>query len=180
MTVLVYGGSGSGKSAYAEQTACKLAGDGPLYYLATMRVCGAEGREKVKRHRRMRAGKGFRTLECGDGFTPVLRETGGTAVLLECLSNLTANLMFPGDAEEPKAAAAMAAEITEQVLLLAERAAHLVVVTNNVFEDGNVYDSGTMEYIRALSGVNRNLAERADIVVEVVAGIPVFLKGAGL
>ena len=34
-----------------------------------------------------------------------------------------------------------------------------------------------MEYLAALGEINRKLAERADAVVEVVAGIPVWQKG---
>ena len=53
---------------------------------------------------------------------------------------------------------------------------HLVIVTNEVFSDGNVYDSETMEYIRCLGMINAALAGMADQVIEVVCGIPVPLK----
>ena len=46
MITLVIGGSGSGKSAYAEQMAVKAAGNGSLYYVATMQVCDEEGKKK--------------------------------------------------------------------------------------------------------------------------------------
>ena len=42
MIALVIGGSGSGKSAYAEQMAVKAAGNGSLYYVATMQVYDEE------------------------------------------------------------------------------------------------------------------------------------------
>ena len=45
MMVVVTGASGSGKSEYAEGVAVKLAGKGDLYYLATMRVYGEEGKD---------------------------------------------------------------------------------------------------------------------------------------
>lgn len=50
MIALVIGGSGSGKSAYAEQMAVKAAGNGSLYYVATMQVYDEEGKKKVERH----------------------------------------------------------------------------------------------------------------------------------
>ncbi|MDE6212686.1 MAG: bifunctional adenosylcobinamide kinase/adenosylcobinamide-phosphate guanylyltransferase, partial [Lachnospiraceae bacterium] len=53
---------------------------------------------------------------------------------------------------------------------------HLIVVTNNIFEDGIVYEEAPMEYIRAMGELNRRLADLADQVVEVVAGIPVVIK----
>ena len=48
--ILVIGGSGSGKSAYAEQMAVKAAGKGSLYYVATMQVYDEEGKKKVRIH----------------------------------------------------------------------------------------------------------------------------------
>ena len=65
MMVLVIGGSGSGKSDFAEREACLLGGEhgGQKYYVAAMRVFDDEGRQKVDRHQRMRSGKGFVTIE---------------------------------------------------------------------------------------------------------------------
>ena len=63
MLVVVTGGSGSGKSAYAEQQVLE-AGDAPRYYIATMMPYGEEGRRRVEKHRRMRREKHFETIEC--------------------------------------------------------------------------------------------------------------------
>ena len=57
---LVLGGSGSGKSAYAEQL---LDGYSRKYYIATMQVFDAESEKRVAHHRQLRAGKGFVTVE---------------------------------------------------------------------------------------------------------------------
>ena len=66
MLVAVTGGSGSGKSAYAEQTAVRLADGGRLLYLATMMRDGAGAQERIRRHRALRRGKGFLTIEKTD------------------------------------------------------------------------------------------------------------------
>ena len=71
MMELVTGGSGSGKSAYAEDRICALyeeyrktgKKEQKLYYIATMYPYGTETEEKIADHRRRREGKGFRTLE---------------------------------------------------------------------------------------------------------------------
>ena len=60
MIHLVIGGSGSGKSEFAENL---LEDSQRKYYIATMQVYEEEGRKKVARHRRLRAGKGFQTIE---------------------------------------------------------------------------------------------------------------------
>ena len=73
-------------------------------------------------------------------------------------------------------------EVTETVLqgmeILEKETAHLIVVTNDVFEDGIFYERGTMEYLECMGEIHIELAEKADTVVEVVAGIPFFWKGS--
>lgn len=176
MTILIQGGSGSGKSAYAEAVALSLRKERePLYYLATMKVYDEEGKKKVERHRQLRAGKGFLTIE-----QPVQigkasgRIEEGSIVLLECMSNLAANEMFAG--EVAKETQNVICEILEGVHLLSEKAEHLIIVTNNVFEDGIRYEEMTRRYIEALGQINCGLALLAEEVVEIVAGIPVPLK----
>ena len=196
MMVLVVGGSGSGKSSYAEKTAVSLAQESvkeitklentslsdfklrtaKKYYLATMQVFDDEGRKKVEKHRNLRDGKGFFTIEQPTRISGALEkmEDGERTVLLECISNLTANEMF----SEEKAKTQM--QVTENVIrdikMLKEQTNHFVVVSNNVFEDGITYDETTTEYIQAMGKINQKLAALADRVVEVVAGIPVILK----
>ena len=69
MMILVTGGASSGKSAYAEQLACSLPGS--RYYLAAMKPFGEEGARRIARHRALRAGKGFVTVECYEGLETV-------------------------------------------------------------------------------------------------------------
>ena len=95
MMILVTGGSGSGKSAFAED--CVIAcGEMSRVYIATMYPFDEESRKRVKRHRDMRFGKGFDTVECYTGLSEV-RVPKGCTVLLECMSNLVANEIFRED-----------------------------------------------------------------------------------
>ena len=71
MLHIVYGGSASGKSSYAESIAMSLQGDGRLLYIATMypykwntTEIDPETMQRINRHRAMRADKGFDTVEC--------------------------------------------------------------------------------------------------------------------
>lgn len=194
MITLVTGGSGSGKSAYAEDVAVSAEGT-EKYYIATMQIYDAEGERKVERHRKLRAGKGFTTVESprnvGQVVFPTFTETKTVCkdcqepehirkkqeqrtALLECMSNLVANEMFSTDGMREEDA--VVTKVVQDMELLATKLDHLVIVTNNVFEDGIPYDEGTMAYLRALGRINTVLAKRADRVVEVVVGIPVILK----
>ena len=208
MITLITGGSGSGKSAYAEKYICYVSnekGYKEKYYIATMQVFDDEGQRKIDRHRRLRAGKGFITVEqprdIQNAVSKLQSESSlktGRSALLECMSNLVANVMFPPvDASGMQAAEAekealddpenmkdyettqisrVSKKVLKEVSILSENVAELVIVTNNVFEDGVCYDESTMNYIKAMGIVNRGLAAMAERVVEVVAGIPVAVK----
>lgn len=208
MITLITGGSGSGKSAYAEKYICHASNEKGFkekYYIATMQVFDDEGQRKIDRHRSLRAGKGFITIEqprdIQDAVSKLQSENclkTGRSALLECMSNLVANEMFPPvDASDTKEAGVkkepldepenmrdydntlislVSKKVLKDVSILSENVAELVIVTNNVFEDGVCYDESTMNYIKAMGIVNRGLAAMAESVVEVVAGIPVAVK----
>lgn len=186
MMLLVIGGSGSGKSEYAENALLSLTKDSQIkrYYLAAMQVFDEESMEKVERHRQNRRGKGFHTIEQPTVIENALEKMGAgekiiiekekKAALLECISNLAANEMF--SEEVPGFAEQVTENVVRGIRMLKENLAHLVVVSGNVFEDGNTYDPATMEYIRAMGRINQRLSSMADRVVEVVVGIPVIIK----
>ena len=189
MITLVLGGSGSGKSAYAEHL---LDGKTNKYYIATMQVYDAEGEKKVARHQRLRAGKGFVTMEqprdigevdFSEGAQQAMEtpDRAGQNVmerprcaLLECMSNLVANEMFSG--ADIVSEDAVVAHILQGIKNLSTKVDELVIVSNNVFEDGISYDATTQAYIRALGRINTGVAALADTVTEVVVGIPVSIK----
>ena len=50
-------------------------------------------------------------------------------------------------------------------------------MTDEIGNDGVLYDPATTAYLAALGALNRAVAARADAVFEVVAGIPIPLKG---
>ena len=169
MLTLVVGGAASGKSEYAERLVLQTAL--PRYYLATMQVWDAECAARVEKHRRMRAEKQFETLECPLHLGTVRLPARGTA-LLEDLGNLTANELY----DPTGAGEAAASAILDGLDRLAAQCEHLVVVSNEVFSGGANYAGDTDRYLKALAQVNNALAARADTVVRVVCGIPVYYK----
>ena len=80
MLILVSGGAGSGKSEFAEGLVTSSGLDGRVY-LATMKVWAAESVRRVERHRQMRAGKGFETLECPENLADAVLPSGCAALL---------------------------------------------------------------------------------------------------
>lgn len=178
MMVLVIGGSGSGKSAFAEGYTQSLSESMTKYYIATMKVFDNEGQKKVLRHQMLRSGKGFLTIEQQTDLEQAIQKMKEEkrVVLLECMSNLVANEMF--SEIEPVQEEIVTERIVKAVRLLNANTEHLIIVSNNVFEDGKIYDDTTMSYIRAMGKINEKMAEIADEAVEVVVGIPLFLKKA--
>ncbi|MBQ4522675.1 MAG: bifunctional adenosylcobinamide kinase/adenosylcobinamide-phosphate guanylyltransferase [Lachnospiraceae bacterium] len=176
MMTLIIGGSGSGKSAFAEDYIVSLSKEKKKYYIATMQVYDEEGEKKMERHRTLRSGKDFSTIEQTVDLKKSTEkmEAGDRTALLECISNLTANEMFAG--EVPETEEVVTEKIVKEIETLNKEVTHLVIVSNNVFEDGQVYDKTTMAYIRAMGRINEMLADMADEVVEVVVGIPLVIK----
>ena len=170
MMTVVTGGSGSGKSAFAED---KIVSFGPAkrIYIATMHPYDEESHKRVARHRKMRAGKGFETIECYTGLKN-LDFPENAVVLLECMSNLAANEMF----EEKGAGEKTVEAVLEGIKKLSSQVRHLVIVTNEIFSDGMVYDKETENYQRLLGRINAYLAEISDVCYEVVYGIPLRIK----
>ncbi len=169
MITLVTGGSKCGRSSYAE--GLLQGAEGAKIYIATMMPYGEEAQITISRHREMRRGKGFETVErytdIGGAVIPL-----GSSVLIEDIGNLCANEMF---CEEP--ADDPCGRIVSGIKALAEKAEDIVMVTSQTGSDGIDYDGGTAEYIKVLGQVNAALAQTADNVIECVYGIPVALKG---
>lgn len=173
MRTLVVGGSGSGKSAYAERLACSRSAD--RAYLATMAHVGAEARKRIARHRAQRAGLGFVTYERVGGLCP-LPPSGGV-VLLDDLGNLVSNALFAPDgtmADPHEVLDRLDAELRE----LEERFEHVVVVGIEVGCAGAYPYEATNAWIRTLGALSCRLAARYDEVIEVVAGIACIVKEA--
>ncbi len=175
MMHLITGGSASGKSVYAEDLAVRAGRE--RFYIATMRPFGEEGMERVRKHRSMREGKGFVTVECCRDLCQVQTGSGAykeRVILLECMSNLVANELFEAGGKDEE----ICQRIWEGIRHLQKQAENLMIVTNEIFSDGLGYDSETLRYIRLLAMVNQRLVQAADQVTEVVYGIPVPVKAA--
>ena len=202
MLHIVYGGSASGKSSYAESFAMSLQGEGRLLYIATMypykwntTEIDPETMQRIERHRATRADKGFDTVECYRHVEHIVAKRQDV-LLLECMSNLLANEMYLEQdsddgglaetmSEVEKAGVGMSEtlspvskKIVQALVNLSTRVQDVVIVTNDVFSDGGslTYDESTREYVKNLAEINCALAREAATVTEVVCGIPVIVK----
>lgn len=180
MFVYVSGGCKNGKSFFAQRVAKELAGDGPLYYIATMIPSDDEDRARIERHIKEREGWGFVTVEQPRSLETLLErvDTGGT-FLLDSVTAVLANEMFaapenaPGGADEGEGQRDMFAprRVAGSLTRLAEGVKNIVMVSDYIYSDATIYDFTVEEYRKGLAFVDCFMASRADRVVEVAYGI---------
>ncbi len=165
---LVLGGAASGKSAYAESLILQ-AGGTPVY-IATAQAFDAEMVEKIARHRHMR-GDGWTTIEEPIDIAGALGKCTGTdPILIDCVTLWLTNVILDDHDVEHYSNALLSA--------LADCQAPVVIVSNEVGQ-GIVPDNALSRRFRNAQGrLNQRVAAEAELVVAVMAGIPLTLKGS--
>jgi adenosylcobinamide kinase/adenosylcobinamide-phosphate guanylyltransferase len=178
---LITGGARSGKSDYAQQLARQS--PQPVLFVATATAGDEEMHRRIEAHKMARP-DGWRTLETPRNVGDAIRREIGSAstVVVDCITLLVSNvLMKYSDADgelnqPPLAEADVIAEMDSLSDCLLDTDASFIIVTNEVGL-GLVPDNPLGRLYRDLLGqANRLLAERADEVYLMVAGLPVKVK----
>lgn len=167
--ILVLGGAASGKSAFAESLCLKA--DGPRHYIATAQAFDDEMRDKITRHQ-ARRDAGWTTIEAPLDLAPALASFGPKdVVLLDCVTLWLSNHLL--------AESALETEFDTLLQALAQCRAETLVLVSNEVGHGVVPDTALGRRFRAAQGqLNQLLAQAADRVALVTAGLPLLLKGA--
>lgn len=164
---LVIGGARSGKSAFAEGL---VTGTGrPRRYIATAEAWDDEMRARIAQHRADR-GAGWITAEAPLDLCGALTAAGSDeVVLVDCATLwLTNHLLAEHD---------LGAEAASLMAALAASAAPVVIVSNEVGWS-IVPENALARRFRDEQGrLNQRLAQAAGLVVTVIAGLPMVLKG---
>ena len=176
MIVFVSGGAKNGKSGFAQNLAVKLAGEGKRYYVATRIPVDEEDYQRIRRHVADRAGLGFETIECGGDILSCLNYDKNGAFLLDSVTALLQNVMFPPERNYEMDLQA-AEKCAEDVVSFAKSVANAVIVSDYIYSDAQHYDESTECYRRCLADIDRRLAQISDTVIEVSAGQLIFHKG---
>ncbi len=165
---LVLGGASSGKSAFAERLV--LSADKPAVYLATAQADDDEMADRIARHRKRR-GAAWRTLEVPLEVAATLQGLAADeVVLLDCATLWLSNHLLKGRDIESEQEALLSA--------LKSCACSVVVVSNEVGQ-GVVPDNAlARRFSEAQGRLNQHIAAHADLVVSVIAGLPIELKRA--
>ncbi len=169
---LVLGGARSGKSTYAEKLATGTLFGGtpkPALYIATAEAGDVEMATRIMAHR-ARRGANWTTIETPLALDEAVlaNAVAGRPILVDCLTLWLSNLMH---AERDLDEAA-----DELVRALEGLAAPVVFVSNEVGL-GIVPETSLGRAFRDAQGrLNMRMAERADRVILLTAGLPLVLK----
>lgn len=175
MTILLTGGAACGKSYVAEQLVTRF--PGKRYYIATMRPWGADGQAKVAKHRAMRQGKHFQTIECYGDLGSVSLNESDSVVLLECITNLVADELYDDEGNKQPYEQVLS-RVISGIESVKKQCAELIMITNDVGADGIEYEQDTADYVRLLGQVNCLVAAQSNVVIDMACGVPLVVKGS--
>lgn len=164
---LVIGGARSGKSAFAEGLV--TATGRPRRYIATAEAWDDEMRDRIARHRQDR-GAAWTTVEAPLDLGPALAGARpDEAVLVDCATLWLTNHLL-ADHDLPA--------LTEALVQALAACPAPVVIVSNETGWGIVPDNALARRFRDAQGrLNQRLAAEAGLVVTVIAGLPLALKG---
>jgi adenosylcobinamide kinase/adenosylcobinamide-phosphate guanylyltransferase len=169
--ILITGGCRSGKSRfaldYANQHFSKK------IYIATCEALDEEMVQRIENHQKIR-GPEWQTIE---EPLEIVGEIGQyrnevDLILLDCITLWLSNLLTKGNTDLK-----IIDEINRLVEIMKQTSTSLIMVSNEVGM-GIVPADPLSRRFRDLSGMaNQRIAEVVDMVIFMVSGIPIFLKG---
>lgn len=174
---LILGGARSGKSSYA-QTLAQETGKS-VTFIATAQALDDEMSTRIQKHRVERPAE-WETLEIPFDLATCAGQIKSEVVILDCITLFITNLMmqYVKDdlVDEAPFMAAVHREIDELLAALQGQEQNWLIVSNEVglglvppYQMGRVYRD-------AIGWANQRLAREADVVVFMVAGIPMTVK----
>lgn len=167
-SLFILGGARSGKSRYGQARAEAM--PGPLTYIATAQAFDDEMAERIAHHRADR-GPRWRTIEAPLDLPGAVVAAQEGAILVDCLTLWVSNLIL---AERDCGAAGDAL-----CAAVAGCRGPIALIANEVGL-GIVPDNALARRFRDAAGwLNQRIAQVAEEVVLVAAGLPLSLKSGG-
>lgn len=179
-TTLIIGGARSGKSTLAQEMALKAGGN--VLFVATAEAGDEDMKKRIEMHRKSRP-PDWVTLEATTHIGSRITKNTAKAqtVIIDCITLLINNIFMQYDENTDAGLAEkeVVAEIKELNDCIDRSDAHFIIVTNEVGLGVVPADRVSRLYRDLLGRANQMLAEHADEVFLLVAGIPLTVKKAG-
>ena len=173
--ILILGGARSGKSRFAQNLAGELSEK--VLFVATGGAIDEEMRSRIEEHKKSRP-RTWHTLEAPVKLGERIPEQIGDAdvVIIDCITMLISNLLL-GEEDDRYKEEQITTEI-DQLIECMDKLEVIFILVSNEVGLGLVPESRLGRFYRDLLGrANQLLAQRADEVYVMVAGIPVEVKG---
>ena len=179
----VAGGVRSGKTAFAEKLASEFAagGSSPLFYLACGRAADREMEERIRRHKEERRTSG-QEWSTGEYPTDIAlaaeKMSSGAVILLDCLTTLLDNELFrePDFEMDREGQMGVLKKILADIGCLRRKAAAIVIVSNEVFQEPALPQGIVSSYRKVLGLLHQEIAAEAAAAFRMEAGIPLMMK----
>lgn len=174
--ILVTGGTRSGKSSYALQLAEKI--PPPHCFIATCPVSDPEMAERVKKHQGERAETIWKTVEETLNLkSAFIKNSNYSSYLIDCLTLWVSNIMESCDQTNSSCDENVIEREIDQLFGYLKNIDGTIVFVTNEVGMGIVPANKLARRYRDLVGFcNRIVASRADDVVFVSCGLPLYLK----
>ncbi|MFC1898738.1 bifunctional adenosylcobinamide kinase/adenosylcobinamide-phosphate guanylyltransferase [Chloroflexota bacterium] len=180
-TTLIIGGARSGKSSFAQELALKM--PQPVLFVATAEAGDEEMQKRIEMHKKNRPDM-WRTLEAPTLVGQKLQQEIGAmpTVIVDCITLLVNNVFnkYANSTGEPDNPSLVEqdtmAEISSLIACINMVKAKFIVVTNEVGEGLVPVNSIGRLYRDLLGKANQMLAESADQVYLMMAGLPLKIK----
>jgi adenosylcobinamide kinase/adenosylcobinamide-phosphate guanylyltransferase len=176
--ILILGGAGSGKSAFAQRLAQQKAEK--VLFVATAEAKDSEMTMRIRRHRRRRPGQ-WHTVEEPLELARVIGEAASHQVIIvDCLTLWVSNLLQADKAQKPSGQEATVLAAARGLVDAYENGEATLIMVSNEVGMGLVppYPMGRL-YRDVLGRVNQLLAAQANRVYLMVAGLAVELMSLG-
>ncbi|MEA3437194.1 MAG: bifunctional adenosylcobinamide kinase/adenosylcobinamide-phosphate guanylyltransferase [Thermodesulfobacteriota bacterium] len=170
-TTLIIGGCRSGKSRHALELAEKISGSTRIF-IATCIPLDDEMKERIDRHKKERD-KSWTNIETPVELSVAINENSreGDVILVDCLTLWINNLLM--EIENPD----VIDQCIHKLILAIKEAKCPIILVSNEIGAGIVPENKLARLFRDYAGfVNQKVAECADRVIWMVAGIPVSIK----
>lgn len=175
--ILILGGARSGKSDYAQKLA--QSSSERVLYVATAEAGDDEMEERIQKHRASRPAH-WMTLEAPRNVGRAVEALASKqdVIVLDCLTLLASNCItrLPEPFEEEEAQRVLDQEL-DGIIETCRKSNTVWIVVSNEVGLGLVppYAMGRI-YRDVLGRLNQRLAARADEVIFMAAGLPLFMK----
>lgn len=162
---LILGGARSGKSRYGESLAADSAYK--VKYVATARALDPEMEQRIIQHKLDRPDH-WESIEEPMELDRVIRESSNGIVLVDCLTLWLMNIMEAGVAITPA--------VDNLIDALQSRKTPVILVSNEITMGVVPMGEMSRQYVDELGRLHQKIAQQANKVTLMVAGLPLTVK----